>query len=149
MTDTDFHRAIRRIRWLHWVHYPAQALLMGGGVLAAGSRAAVGGTLEPRLATWPALLLLVALVPLVGVVLYGLYRRMRPNVRRPAEENLRIYLGRIFLRNSLLSLVGLPMLASYVITHKPFDLLAGGAMLLALSWRLAPTATTYQRWLLS
>jgi hypothetical protein len=74
---------------------------------------------------------------------------MLPNLRRPAEENLRIYRGRIFLRNSLLNLVGLPMLASYAITHKPFDLVGCGAMLLALSWRMAPDAKTYQRWLLS
>ena len=149
MTDTDFHRAIRRIRWLHWAHFPAQALLMGSAVLVAGKRAAVGATLEPRLATWPMLLMLGALVPAVGLLLYTMYRRMRPNLRRPSEENLRMYQGRIFIRNSLLGLVGLPMLASYVVTHKPFDLIAGAAMLLALSWRLAPSAQKYQRWLLS
>ncbi|GAB3326329.1 hypothetical protein ACFQT0_13500 [Hymenobacter humi] len=149
MTDADFHRAIRRIRWLHWLHYLVQALVMGSVVLVVGRRAAVGNTLEPRLATWPALLLLATLVPAVGVLLYGVYRRMQPNLRRPAEENLRIYLCRIFIRNSLLGLVGLPMLASYLITHKPFDLIAAAGMLLALSWRLAPSAQKYQRWLLS
>ncbi|WP_310392173.1 hypothetical protein [Hymenobacter sp.] len=149
MTDADFHQAIRRIRRLHWLHYPAQALLMGGAVLAAGSRTAVSTTLEPRLATWPALLLLGALVPVAGLLLFGLYRRMRGNLRRPAEENLRIYQSRVFLRNSLLSLLALPLLASYTVTHQVLDLVAGAVMLLALSWRLAPTAATYQRWLLS
>ena len=149
MTDADFHKAIRRIRWLHWLHYPVQGLLMGAVVLGGASHAAAGPTLEPRLATWPVLLLLGALVPVAGLLLYVLYGRMQPNLRRPAEENLRIYQGRTFLRNSLLSLVGLPMLASYVFTHAVFDLAACGAMLLALSWRTAPSATTYQRWLLS
>ncbi|MBD2768644.1 hypothetical protein IC235_12170 [Hymenobacter sp. BT664] len=151
MTDADFHQALGRIRRLHWFHYPAQALLMGAGVLLAARRAAVGPTVEPRLATWPVLLLLLllALVPLAGLFLYLVYRRMQPNLRRPAELNLRVYQGRIFLRNSLLGLVGLPLLASYVFTHAVFDLVACGAMLLALSWRLAPSAQTYQRWLLS
>jgi hypothetical protein len=149
MTDAEFHRAIRRIRWIHWLHYLVQGLLMGGAVLVAGRRTAVGTTLEPRLATWPVLLLLGAVVPLLGVVLYLVYRRLRPNIRRPAEENLRIYLGRIFLRNSLLILAGLPLLASYVVTHKPFDLLACAGVLVALSWRLVPSARSYQRWLLS
>jgi hypothetical protein len=149
MTDAAFHKAIRRICWLHWLHYPVQALLMGAAVLLGGSRAAGGPTLEPRLATWPVLLLLLAAVPALGLVVLALYRRLRPSLRRPPEENLRIYLARIFLRNSLLSLVGLPMVASYLFTHAVFDLVAGGAMLLALGWRLAPSARTYQRWVIS
>ncbi|HEX8505894.1 MAG TPA: hypothetical protein VF630_11035 [Hymenobacter sp.] len=149
MTDAEFHRAIRRIRWIHWLHYVVQGLLMGAAVLAAGRRTAVGATLEPRLATWPVLLLLGAAVPLLGVVLYLVYRRLRPNIRRPAEENLRIFLGRMFLRNSLLILAGLPLLASYVVTHKAFDLLACAGVLVALSWRLTPSARSYQQWLLS
>jgi hypothetical protein len=149
MTDADFHKAIGRIRWLHWCHYPVQGLLMGAVVLLADGQSAVGPTVEPRLATWPLLLLLVALVPTVGLFLYAVYRRMQPNLRRPAELNMRVYQSRIFLRNSLLGLVGLPMLASYVFTHAVVDLVVCGAMLLALSWRLVPSAKTYQRWLLS
>ncbi|MBF9237215.1 hypothetical protein I2I05_07380 [Hymenobacter sp. BT683] len=149
MTDADFRRTIRRLRWQHWLHYPVQGLVMGAVVLLAGPRTAVGPTLEPRLATWPVLLLLVALLLAAGLVLYAFYRRMQPNLRRPPEGNLRFYQGRIFLRNSLLALVPLPLLASYVLTHKPFDLIAAGAMLVALCWRLTPTAVTYQRWLLS
>ena len=148
MTDAEFHRAIRRIRWVHWLHYPLQTLLMGGAVLLAGQRAAAGATLEPRLATWPVLLGVGAAVPLLGVALYAVYRRLRPNIRRPAKENLRIFLGRMFLRNSLLSLAGLPLLASYAVTHKAFDLLACAGVLVALSWRLAPSAKSYQQWLL-
>lgn len=148
MTDAEFHRAIRRIRLVHWLHYPLQGLLMAGGVLAAGRRVAVGSTLEPNLATWPMLLMLLALVPLASLLLFALFRRMRPNLRRPAPENLRIYTGRIFLRNSLLSLLSLPLLASYVVTHKPFDLIAGAGILVALCWRLTPSAATSPRWLL-
>ena len=148
MTDADFRKAIRRIGWLHWLQYLLQGFFMGAVVLTAGSRAAVGPTLEPRLATWPALLLLGALLPAAGALLYLLYRRMRPNLRRPAEGNLRVYQGRVFLRNSLLGLVGLPLLASYAVTHAVVDLALCGAMLLALGWRTAPSAATYQRWLL-
>jgi hypothetical protein len=87
-------------------------------------------------------------LPVAGLLLYGLYRSMRPSLRRAPEGNLRIYKARIFLRNSLLALVPLPLLASYVVTHKPFDLIAAGVMLVALCWRLTPTAKTYQAWLL-
>ena len=147
MTDADFRRAIGRIRRLHWLHYPVQALLMAGAVLAAGQQAAVGPTLEPRLATWPILLGLLALVPIVGFLLYIVSRYLRPNLRRPAEENLRIYQGRLLLRNSLLGLLALPLLVSYVIGHNLLDLVFGGAMLLALGWQTRPSAQTYQRWL--
>lgn len=148
MTDADFHEAIGRMRRRHWLHYLVQAVLMGGGVLAAGRRAAVGATPEPRLATWPALLLLGALVPLAGLLLYAVYRQMRPNLRRPVQQNLRVYQGRLVLRNSLLSLLVLPLLASYVVTHGILELVFSAAMLLALSWQTAPSAQTYQRWLL-
>ena len=149
MTNPDFHKAIRRFWWQHWLHYPVQGLLMGAAVVGGSYRSATGAALEPRLATWPVLLALLTVVPVLGVVLYALYRRMRPNLRRPTEQNLRIYQSRLFLRNSLASLVCLPLLASYVFTHAVFDLAASAAMLLALGWQTAPSATTYQRWLLS
>ena len=148
VTDADFHRAIGRIRRRHWLHYPVQALLMAGGVLAGGHQAAVGPTLEPRLATWPALLGLLALIPVVGLLLYIISRYLRPNLRRPAEENLRIYQGRLLLRNSLLGLLAMPLLVSYVIGHNPLDLVFGGAMLIALGWQTRPSAQAYQRWLI-
>ena len=148
MTDADFHQAIRRIRRRHWLHYPAQGLLMGGAVLAAGGRTAAGTALEPRLATWPVLLLLLALVPLAGLALRVVFRYMRPNLRRPAALNLRIYQGRVFLRNSLLGLLALPPLASWVVSRNPWELAVAAGVLLALGWQTAPTAAVYQRWLL-
>ena len=149
MTDADFHRAIGRIRRRHWLHYPVQALLMAGAVLAAGRQAAVGPTLEPRLATWPMLLGLLALVPIVGFLLYIVSRYLRPNLRRPAEENLRIYQGRMLLRNSLLGLLALPLLVSYAIGHWMPDLVMYGVTLLALGWQTRPSAQKYQRWLIT
>ena len=149
MTDADFHRAIGRIRRRHWLHYPVQALLMAGGVLAGSRQAAVGPTLEPRLATWPALLGLLALLPVVGLLLYSVARYLRPNLRRPAEENLRIYQGRVLLRNSLLGLLALPLLVSYAIGHGVLDLVLCGAILVALGWQTRPSAQTYQRWLIT
>lgn len=149
MTDADFHRAIKRIRFRHCLHYPAQALLMGALVLTASGRVTQGIGTEPQLATWPALLLLGALLPLVAVLVYLTSRGLRPNLRRPAEENLCIYQGRVFLRNSLLSLLALPLLASYVFTHEALALAACGILLLALGWLTVPSAKAYQRWLLS
>ena len=149
MTDADFHRAIGRICRRHWLHYPVQALLMAGAVLAGSSRTAVGPTLEPRLATWPALLGLLALLPVVGGLLYIVARYLRPNLRRPAEENLRIYQGRMVLRNSLLGLLALPLLASYLVGNHPYDLVFGAGVLGALAWQTRPTAHTYQRWLIT
>ena len=108
----------------------------------------MGTAVEPRLATWPVLLLLLALVPLAGLALRVVFRYMRPSLRRPAELNLRIYQGRVFLRNSLLGLLVLPPLASYAVSRNPWELLVGAGVLLALSWQLSPSAATYQRWLL-
>lgn len=149
MTDAEFHRTIGRIRRQHWLHYAGQGLLMGGAVLGAGRHAAAGASLEPALATWPGLLLLLALVPLVGVGLRVVFGYMRPSLRRPAALNLRIYRGRVFLRNSLLGLLALPPLASYAVSGRPWELLLGAGVLLALGWQTAPSAATYQRWLLS
>ena len=149
MTNADFHQAIGRIRRRHWLHYPLQALLMAGGVLAGSGQAAVGPTLEPRLTTWPALLGLLVLLPIVGLLLYGVSRYLRPNLRRPAEENLRIYQSRVLLRNSLLGLLALPLLVSFAIGHGVLDLVMCGATLLTLGWQTRPSAQTYQRWLIT
>jgi hypothetical protein len=147
--NADFHQAIGRIRRRHWLHYPVQGLLMASGVLAGSRQAAVGPTLEPRLATWPALLGLLALLPIVGFLLYIVSRYLRPNLRRPAEENLRIYQARVLLRDSLLGLLALPLLASYAIGHRVPDLVLCGVVLLALGWQTRPSAQTYQRWLIT
>ncbi len=149
MTDAEYHRSIRRIRRAHWLHYPIQALLLTAAALAGSSQVAMPTAANPRFATWPALLLLAALLPLVSLVLYAVARYMRPNLRRPYEENMRIYQSRIVLRNSLLGLLGLPLLAAYLITHQVVDLVTYAGLLLLLSWQTAPSATTYQRWLLS
>ena len=114
MTDADFRSAVRRIRRLHWLHYPVQGLLMSSALLLGSSRAATGSATEPALATWPALLGLGVLLPVLGLLLYALLRRMQPNLRRSAALNLRVYQSRLFLRNSLLSPLGLPLLISYV-----------------------------------
>ena len=149
MTDADFHRSIRRIRWRHWLHYSVQALLMGAVVLTGGSRVAGSTSGQPVLASWPLLLLLGVLLPLAGVILYSISRRMTPNLRRPAEQNLRVYQGRMLLRNSLLSLLGLPLLVSYVFTRNILELATCGVLLLALCLLTVPSAKAYQRWLLS
>ena len=149
MNNVDFHLNIRRIWRLHWLQYPVQCLLMGGGILAASGGAAVGQTLEPALATWPVFLGLLALLPVLGGLLWLVSRYLRPNLRRPAEENLRIYQGRVLLRNSLLGLVVLPLLASFAIGHKPLDLVLCGAVLLTLGWYTQPSAQKYQRWLVA
>ena len=148
MTDTDFHRAIGRIRRRHWLHYPAQGLLMAAGVLAGSGQAAAGSTSEPHLATWPALLGLLALLPVVGFLLYVISRYLRPNLRRPAAENLRIYQSRLLLHNSLLALLALPPLVSYAVGHGWPYLFFSGAALLAMAWQTRPSAQTYQRWLI-
>lgn len=148
MTDAEFHRAIGRIRGWHWLHYAAQALLMGSVVLGGAGRAAVGATLEPRLATWPLLLGLLAAVPLVGLLLYIITRALRPNLRRPAALNLRVYQGRLLLHNSLLGLLALPPLGAYALGHHRHDLVLCGAILVATAWQTRPSAHTYQHWLL-
>jgi hypothetical protein len=130
MTDAEFHHNIRRIWRGHW-------------------HSAGAASPNPRFATWPALLLLAALIPLVVVAVYGINKRLKPNLRRPYEANMRIYQGRIMLRNSLLGLLGVPLLASFLLTHEAIDLVTYAAVLLLLAWQTAPTAQKYQRWLLS
>ena len=148
MTDAEYHAAMRRIRRGHWLHYPVQALVMGGVVLATLGRIAGPGAANPRLATWPALLLALALLPLLSLALYAIAQYMRPNLRRPYAENMRLYQSRLLLRNSLLGLLGLPLLAAYLLTRQPLALLACAALLGLLAWRTAPTAKKYQRWLI-
>ncbi|TGE06594.1 hypothetical protein [Hymenobacter fodinae] len=148
MNNPDFHLAIRRIRRLHWLHYPVQTLVMAAVVMGLGSRLSglAGSAVTPA---WPGVLLLSAMVPLVGLLLYSVSRRLRPNLRRLAEDNLRIYKSRIFLRNSLLGLLILPLLVSYVLTHGWLEIVCCGILLLVLPMLTAPSATAYQRWLLS
>lgn len=148
MAAPTYDEAIRRIRRLHWLHYPVQALLMAATVLAAGRRTAGAGAVNPQLATWPSLLLLGGILVLVGVLVYLVSAQIKPNLRRPEAENLRLYKSRVFLRNSLLGLTGLPPLLTYTITRSPIDLVFFGALLLTLCVVMAPSAKTYQRWLI-
>jgi hypothetical protein len=149
MTDADYNRNIQRFRRAHWLHYGAQALLMAAAGLATHRGVAGPAAVNPQLATWPALLALAVAVPLLSVVLYGVCQSIRPNLRRPYAENMRIYLSRLIVRNSLLGLLGLPLLAAYLLTHQAAVLAIYAGLLLFLGQRTAPSAKTYQRWLLT
>lgn len=149
MTDAEYHCNILRFRRRHWLHYAAQGLLMGAAVLAARPRMAGPGEDTPRLATGTNMLVLLAAIPLVSLLLYGVCWAIRPNLRRPYAENMRLYQSRLVVRNSLLALLGLPLLAWYLLQPQPLVLVAYAALLAALAWRTLPTARAYQHWLLS
>lgn len=148
MTDAEYQANIQRFRRRHWLHFAVQGLLMGSAALLGRRRVAAPTAINPQLATWPMLLGLAVALPLLGVVLYGITRSIRPNLRRPYEENMRLYQSRLVVRNSLLALLGLPLLAAYLVTRQPVDLVTYAAVLALLSWRTAPSARAYQRWLL-
>lgn len=148
MTDAEYNYNIQRFRRAHWLHYGGQALLMGAAGLAGRHGVAGAAAVNPRLATWPALLTLAVAVPLLGFVLYAVCQSIKPNLRRPYAENMRIYLSRLVVRNSLLGLLGLPLLAAYLLTHHVAVLAAYAGLLLLLGRRTAPSAKTYQRWLI-
>ena len=149
MDDRAYHQAIRRIRRFHFLHYPAQGALMAALVLAAGRRTASSTAVNPQLATWPLLFMVVGLLMLVGGLIYLISAYMRPNLRRPPAENLRLYQSRIFLRNSLLGLACLPPLAAYVLNGEALNFVFFGCLLLVPCWLAAPTARNYQKWLIS
>ncbi|RZK19227.1 MAG: hypothetical protein EOO56_14580 [Hymenobacter sp.] len=147
MTDADYQANIRRFRRRHWLHFAVQGLLMGSTALVGRGQVAAKIDVNPRLATWPMLLWLAVLLPLLGVVLYAVCQSIRPNLRRPYEENMRIYQSRLVVRNSLLALLGLPLLAAYLFTRQPIDLVTYAALLGLLGWGTAPSAPAYQHWL--
>lgn len=149
MTDAEYQLNIQRFRRAHWLHYGAQAVLVGLAALAGHGRIASGHAIDPQLATWPMLLGLAVALPLLGIVLYGVCQSIKPNLRRPYLENMRIYQSRLVVRNSLLGLLGLPLLAAYLLSHQGLVLVAYAGLLLLLGRQLAPTAATYQRWLLT
>lgn len=149
MTDAEYNQNMQRFRRRHWLHFGVQGGLLGGAALA-GRHQAVGLTaIGSRLATWPILLALLVVVPLVSVALYVICRSIKPNLRRPYTENMRIYQSRLVVRNSLLGLLSLPLLAAYLLTYHAGVLVAYGVLLLLLSYQTVPSAQTYQRWLLS
>ena len=149
MTDAEYHANIQRFRRRHWLHFAVQGLLMGSAALLGRGRVAGPAAINPALATWPLLLALAAVLPLLGVVLYAVCQSIKPNIRRPYAENMRLYQSRLIVRNSLLALLGLPLLAAYLVTRQPIDLATYAALLLLLGWRTAPSAAAYQEWLLS
>jgi hypothetical protein len=149
MTDAEYHANIQRFRRRHWLHFAVQGLLMGSAALAGRGQVATPTAINPQLATWPMLLGLAVVLPLLGVVLYAVCQSIKPNLRRPYEENMRIYQSRLVVRNSLLALLGLPLLAAYLVTRQSIDLVTYAAILALLCWRTAPSARAYQRWLLS
>jgi hypothetical protein len=129
MTDAEYHANIQRFRRRHWLHFGVQGLLMGSAALLGRSQVATPAAINPQLATWPMLLALAAVLPLLGVVLYALCQSIKPNIRRPYEENMRLYQSRL--------------------TRQPIDLLTYAAVLALLGWRTVPSARAYQEWLLS
>jgi hypothetical protein len=149
MTNAEYHANIQRFRRRHWLHFGVQGLLMGSAALLGRSRVAAPAAINPQLATWPMLLALAAVLPLLGVVLYAVCQSIKPNIRRPYAENMRLYQSRLVVRNSLLALLGLPPLAAYLIMRQPIDLVTYAAVLALLGWRTMPSARAYQRWLLS
>ena len=148
MTDAEYHANIQRFRRRHWLHFAVQGLLMGSAALAGHGKVAAPKDINPRLATWPILLGVVVALPLLGVVLYAVCQSIKPNLRRPYAENMRLYQSRLVVRNSLLGLLGLPLLASFLVTRQAIDLVTYAALLALLGWRTAPSAKAYQEWLL-
>ncbi|NML64956.1 hypothetical protein HHL22_07030 [Hymenobacter sp. RP-2-7] len=149
MTDAEYQFNIQQFRRRHWLHYAGQGLLMGATLLAVRSQLAGPAEEVPHLATGTNMLALLGAIPLVSLMLYVLSRAIRPNLRRPYAENMRLYQSRLVMRNSLLALLGLPVLAWYLLRPQPLTLVGYAALLLALAWLTVPTAKTYQRWLLS
>jgi len=148
MTDAEYQFNIQRFRRRHWLHYATQGLLMGGALLGVRSQLAGPAEEVPHLATGTNMLALLGAIPLVSLLLYVLGRAIKPNLRRPYAENMRLYQSRLVVRNSLLALLGLPLLAWYLLRPQPLALGGYVALLGLLAWQTAPTAKTYQRWLL-
>lgn len=148
MTNEEYNQNMQRFRRRHWLHFGVQGGLLGGAALAGRHQAMGLAAIDSQLAAWPVLLALLVVVPLVSVVLYAVCQSIKPNVRRPYAENMRIYQSRLVVRNSLLGLLGLPLLATYLLTHHAGALIGYGALLLLLGLQTVPSAQTYQRWLL-
>ncbi|GGF24292.1 hypothetical protein [Hymenobacter cavernae] len=136
---------IQRIRRIHFAQFPVQAALMVLLVFSTGHRLRVTGS-APSPA--PAILALSLLLLVVGACLYLVSKRIRPNLRRPEEQNRKLYLSGIILRNSFLGILGLPPLMIYHTSRNWPDALFFGVLLLALCLLTVPTEQKYRRWLL-
>lgn len=138
--------AIRRIRRIHILQYLVLGGLMLTLVLLTDHRLQTTNTKQNTALV--VVLLLVLLVLVMGGI-YLVFRRMRPNLRRPEAENLRIYQSVVLLRNSFLALVSLPPLLLYHLTSKWVNLLFFGVLLVALCVLTLPTERKFRRWLLT
>lgn len=148
MNNLDFHLAIGRIRRRHWLHYAVQSLLMGGLVLLINRALTTGRPGKLPLTSGPGIVLLAGGALLAGLVLLWLRRRLVPNLRRLAEENLRVYQSRMVFQDSLLLLSGLPLLLAYGLVGSLPALVAYVVLMPVLARLTAPSAEAYQRWLL-
>ncbi|QNE38850.1 hypothetical protein F1C16_04415 [Hymenobacter sp. NBH84] len=138
--------AIRRIRRMHILQYLVLGGLMLTLVLLTDHRLQTTNT---RQNTALVVVLLLVLLVLVMGGIYLVFRRMRPNLRRPEAENLRIYQSVVLLRNSFLALVSLPPLLLYHLTSEWVNLLFFGVLLVALCVLTLPTERKFRRWLLT
>lgn len=129
---------------MHIVQYLVLAGLMLTLVLLAGHRLQ---TTSAQQNVAPVIVLLLVLLVLVIGGIYLVFRRIRPNLRRPEAENLRIYQSAVLLRNSFLALVSLPPLLLYHLTNDWLHLLFFGVLLTALCLLTLPTEPKFRRWL--
>jgi len=137
--------AIQRVRVVHFAQFPVQAALMALLAFSTGHRLGPTGAAETSA---PAILALALLLLIVGGCVYLVSKRIRPNLRRPEEQNRRLYLSGIILRNSFLGLLGLPPLMLYHLNGRWLDLVFFGVLLLILCLLTTPTEPKYRRWLL-
>ena len=135
---------IRRLRRVHVLQYLVLAGLMLGMVLLAGHGLQAASTRQNMA---PVVALLLVLLMLVVGGIYLVFQRIRPNLRRPEVENLRIYQSAVLLRNSFLALVSLPPLMLYHLTSNWLDLAFFGLLLTALCALTLPTEGRFRRWL--
>lgn len=137
--------AIQRVRVVHFAQFPVQAALMALLAFSTGHRLRPTGAAETSA---PAILALALLLLIVGGCVYLVSKRIRPNLRRPEEQNRRLYLSGIILRNSFLGLLGLPPLMLYHLNGHWPDLVFFGVLLLILCLLTTPSEPKYRRWLL-
>ncbi|MEJ7664477.1 MAG: hypothetical protein WKG07_35680 [Hymenobacter sp.] len=136
------HSRIRRSLLL----LPVQALLMGGAVLATLGRIAGPGAAIRALATWPALLLLLALLPLLNFAALRYFAVYAAQFATALRRKYASPQSRLLLRNSLLGLLGLPLVVAYLLAAA-LDLLAPPPCWGCWPGAHAPNAE-YQRWLI-
>jgi len=133
------------VQKVHFAQFPIQAALMLLLAFSTGHRLS---TVASAPAPTTTILTLSLLLLVVGACVYLVSKRIRPNLRRPEEQNRRLYMSGIILRNSFLGILGLPPLMIYHTSGDWLDLLFFGLLLLALCLLTVPTEQKYRRWLL-